>query len=154
MRKLQLTTAERELIESIDKTDKQLDKPFLQALGLSTSFRNEEAADVLMNQMDPIVQGMLGDLSTLIDIQKKSSDEAARSAIVTGDRLATTVYVVEGVVLMLAVHARLVDHPQHHGADFRFGRGGAARGLRRPHLAHRVERPATRLRSCSRPCAT
>ncbi|MFZ3322764.1 MAG: methyl-accepting chemotaxis protein [Usitatibacter sp.] len=103
MLKLQLTTAERELVESIGKKDKELDKPFLQALGLATSFRNEEAANVLMNQMDPIIQGELGDLSKLIDIQQKSSDDAARSAIVTGDRLATTVYVVEGVVLMLAV---------------------------------------------------
>jgi methyl-accepting chemotaxis protein len=103
MLKLQLTGAERELIESIDKKDKELDKPFLQALGLATSFRNEEAANVLMNQMDPIIQGMVGDLSKLIDIQQKASDDAARAAIVTGDRLATSVYVVEGVVLVLAV---------------------------------------------------
>jgi len=85
------------------KTDKELDKPFLQALGLSTSFRNEEAANVLMNQIDPIVQRTLADLAKLTEIEKKASEEAAREAIVTGDRLAFTVYVVEGVALLLAI---------------------------------------------------
>jgi methyl-accepting chemotaxis protein len=102
MLKLQLTGQEREIIESIDKKDKELDKPFVQALGLATSFRNDEAANVLMTQIDPIVQGTLGDLTKLIDIQQKASDEAARNAIVMGDRLAATVYGVEAVVLILA----------------------------------------------------
>ncbi len=103
MLKVQLTAAERDIIESIDKKDKALDKPFVQALGLATSFRNEEAAAVLMNQIDPIVQGTLSDLGNLIDIQKRASDAAAQEAIVTGDRLATSVYVVEAVVLALAI---------------------------------------------------
>jgi methyl-accepting chemotaxis protein len=102
MMKLDLTAPERDIIDSLTKTDKELDKPFLQALGLSTSFRNEEAAVVLMTQIDPIVQRTLTDLSRLIDIQKKASDDAARSAIVMGDRLANTVYIVEAVVLVLA----------------------------------------------------
>ena len=102
MLKLELTGAERDILESMDKVDKELDKPFVQALGLATSFRNEEAANVLMTQIDPLVQNMLGDLNKLIDIQKKASDDAARAAIVVGDRLATTVYAIEAIVLVLA----------------------------------------------------
>ena len=41
----------------------QLDAPFRQALGLSTSFRNEDAAKVLMTEVDPIVQKTLGELN-------------------------------------------------------------------------------------------
>ena len=44
----------------IDKNDKALDKPFVQALGLATSFRNDEAANVLMTQIDPIEQAHAG----------------------------------------------------------------------------------------------
>jgi methyl-accepting chemotaxis protein len=103
MMKLDLTSQERDILDSLEKTDKELDKPFLQALGLSTSFRNEEAAAVLMTQVDPIVQHTLTDLTRLVDIQRKASDDAAQNAIVVGDRLANTVYIVEATVLLLAV---------------------------------------------------
>ncbi|MGZ5036734.1 MAG: methyl-accepting chemotaxis protein [Usitatibacter sp.] len=103
MTKLGLTPAEREIIDSLDKSDKELEKPFQQALGLSTSFRNEEAAQILLNEVDPNVQKSLFELGRLIDIQKKASDEATNAAMLAGDRLAVTVYVVNAVVLLLAV---------------------------------------------------
>ncbi len=62
MTKLQLTPQEREILDTLNKSDKDIDKPFQQALGLSTSFRNEEAAAVLIKQVDPIVQRTLADL--------------------------------------------------------------------------------------------
>ena len=58
-RKLALTTAERELIESLESTrssTSRSSRPWA-----STSFRNEEAAEVLMNEIDPIVQKTLVD---------------------------------------------------------------------------------------------
>jgi len=95
--------AEREILETLTKLDKDLDKPFAQALGLSTSFRNEEAAQILMKEIDPTIQTTLTELNRLIDIQKKSNRDATQSAMVTGDRLANSVYVVEAIVLVLAV---------------------------------------------------
>jgi methyl-accepting chemotaxis protein len=103
MARLGLSAQEREIIETLNKTDKELDKPFKQALGLSTSFRNEEAAQVLMNEVDPNVQKTLFELNRLIDIQKKANEEATRNAMVSGDRLANSVYAVVAVVLILAV---------------------------------------------------
>ncbi|HST01032.1 MAG TPA: methyl-accepting chemotaxis protein [Usitatibacter sp.] len=100
---LPLSASERDIIESLKKVDRDLDAPFQQALGLSTSFRNEEAAKVLISEIDPIVQKTLGLLNRLIDLQKKSADEANAAAMVTGDRLARTVYAVEVVALILAV---------------------------------------------------
>src|SRR5579859_4812582 len=47
---------EREILAALKKADHDLDAPFQQALGLSTSFRNEEAAAVLMKEVDPLVQ--------------------------------------------------------------------------------------------------
>jgi methyl-accepting chemotaxis protein len=103
MAALPLSAPERDVIESLKKVDHDLDAPFQQALGLSTSFRNDEAAKVLMTEVDPIVQKTLGLLNRLIELQRKAADEANAAAIVTGDRLAHTVYAVELVALVLAV---------------------------------------------------
>jgi methyl-accepting chemotaxis protein len=100
---LPLSAPEREIIETLKKTDHDIEAPFQQALGLSTSFRNEEAAAVLIREVDPIVQKTLGLLNRLIELQKKASDEATAAAMVSGDRLARTVYAVEFVALILAV---------------------------------------------------
>ena len=102
MSRMSLSPQEQEIIATLSKTDKELEQPFQQALGLSTSFRNEEAAKVLMNEVDPHVQKTLSELNRLIDIQRKASDDATHSAMVSGDRLAATVYIVEVVVLLLA----------------------------------------------------
>src|SRR5258706_1075982 len=103
MSRLGLTASEREILEALNKADKEIDKPFQQALGLSTSFRNEEAAKVLMNEVDPLVQKTLLELNRLIALQTKANQEATQTAMVNGDRLAATVYVVEAIVLLLAV---------------------------------------------------
>jgi methyl-accepting chemotaxis protein len=103
MARLVSMPAEREILDTLNKLDKDLDKPFAQALGLSTSFRNEEAAQVLMKEIDPTIQKTLQELNRLIDIQKRANQDATQSAMVTGDRLANSVYVVEAIVLVLAV---------------------------------------------------
>ena len=102
MSRLGLTGTEREILESLNKSDKDIDKPFQQALGLSTSFRNDEAAKVLMNEVDPHVQKTLSELNRLIELQKKANQEATHASMVSGDRLAATVYIVEAIVVLLA----------------------------------------------------
>ena len=103
MAKIAVAPEERVIIETLTKLDKDIEAPFKQALGLSTSFQNEQAAQILMNDLDPIVQKTLLELNRLIELQKKANQEAVSTAIVTGDRLAITIYVVEAIVLVLAV---------------------------------------------------
>ncbi|HUP30434.1 MAG TPA: methyl-accepting chemotaxis protein [Usitatibacter sp.] len=103
MAKLPLAQAERDILETLGAIDKQIEAPFNQALGLSTSFRTEEAAALILNELDPVVQRTLFELNRLIDLQKKADREATAAAMVTGDRLATSIYIVEAVVLVLAV---------------------------------------------------
>ncbi|HEX3099233.1 MAG TPA: methyl-accepting chemotaxis protein [Usitatibacter sp.] len=103
MSKLTVEPGEREVMDAVAKLDKQLDDPFKQALGLATSFRNEEAAKVLLGEVDPIVQKTLDQLNRLIEVQKKASREAAHNAIVMGDRLTMTTYGILAAVLVLAV---------------------------------------------------
>jgi methyl-accepting chemotaxis protein len=103
MSKMVSTAQEREILESLAKSDGSLDKPFAQALGLSTSFQNEAAAAVLMKEVDPLIQKTLVDLNNLIELQKKAADDAVAVSIVNGDRIANTTYVVIGIVVILAV---------------------------------------------------
>ena len=103
MMKLPLSGAEREILENLATIDKQIEGPFNQALGLSTSFRTEEAAALILNELDPVVQRTLFELNRLIDIQKKADQQAVEASMITGDRLATTIYAVEAIVLALAV---------------------------------------------------
>ncbi len=103
MGRLALLPEEREILASLATIDKDIDAPFKQAMAMSTSFRNEEAAQVLMNELDPIVQKSLFELNRLIDLQKKTNREAVSAATVIGDRVAYGVYGVNVLVLLLAI---------------------------------------------------
>ena len=103
MAKLALQPAERRILETLDKIDKEVEGPFRQALGLSTTFRNEEAALVLMKVLDPTIQSALSELNRLIEIQNATNRDAVAAATTLGDRLAISIYGVEGIVLLLAI---------------------------------------------------
>jgi methyl-accepting chemotaxis protein len=103
MQQLAVLPEERAILENLAKLDASLDAPFAQAIGLSTGFRNEEAAKVLMEELDPIVQKSLAELDKLIDIQKKANRNALRDAVASGARTATLTYAVDAIVVVLAV---------------------------------------------------
>ncbi len=103
MSALVATPAERAILTNLGGLDQQVEAPFRQALGMSTSFRNEDAAKVLMNELDPIIQKTLAELNQLIGIQKKADAEAVAASRVAGERLAATVYVTQAAVVVLAI---------------------------------------------------
>jgi methyl-accepting chemotaxis protein len=103
MAKLSLSPAEADILKSLTQIDKDVELPFKQALAMSTSFRSEDAAQIIMNELDPTIQKSLFELNRLIDLQKKANQEAVEAATVMGDRLATSVYAVNAAVLLLAV---------------------------------------------------
>ena len=103
MGKMDLSPAEREILKSLTQIDKDVELPFKQAMSMSTSFRNEDAAQVIMNELDPTIQKALFELGRLIDIQKKANQEAIATATLTGDRVANTVYIVNVLALLMAV---------------------------------------------------
>jgi len=103
MAKLDITPAEREILDALGQLDHDLDSPVKQAMSMATSFRNEDAAQVIMNEIDPVIQKALFELSRLVDLQKKASAEAVQASNIMGDRLAATVYIVNAIVVGLAV---------------------------------------------------
>jgi methyl-accepting chemotaxis protein len=103
MRALALDAKEREMLDALDSSDKWIEKKFAQVLGLSTGNKKEDAAYVLMSEIDPRVQKALFDLNGLVETQKKTSEAAVTAAMVAGDRMTLTVYGVGLLVLALAM---------------------------------------------------
>jgi methyl-accepting chemotaxis protein len=101
--KMGLDATERSILEQLNKLDRDLDRPFSQALGLATGFRNDEAAAVLMKDLDPIVLEAVAALNRLIDIQKKATADAVGSARATAERLMVILYVMQVLVVAGAV---------------------------------------------------
>ena len=97
------TQAEREVISALQKLESAVEEPFVQALGLSTSFRTEEAAAVILKELDPNIQRRLAELDKLIELQQKAYAEAVANAITTGNRVAGTVYSLQAAVLVMAM---------------------------------------------------
>jgi len=100
---LSLGANEKGIVDNMRKIDNEVEAPLNQAIGMATSFRGEEAAQVILNEIDPVVQRMLFELNRLIDLQGKANADATAAAMLTGDRLAATIYVVEAAAIVLAV---------------------------------------------------
>ncbi len=103
MAKLDLASGERQVMGNLAKLDEEVKAPFNQAMELQKAYRNEEAVGLLMNVVRPAVQKTLGELNRLMEMQKKAGEEATAAALSTGNQVAMTTYVVEGVVLLIAV---------------------------------------------------
>jgi methyl-accepting chemotaxis protein len=105
MLKLQLSAPEKQIVEALMDHDNKIAGPLQQSMGLATSFRGDEAARVIMVEIDPLMQRSVADLDKLIDLQKKANRDAVAAATATGDRLAATIIGAE--LFMLAVGAVL-----------------------------------------------
>ena len=103
MGRFNLAAGEREILDELVRLDKSIAEPLTQALGMSSAMRNEEAAQIIVKQIDPLVQRTQSDLNRLIDIEKKANDAAIRNAEVAGDRLAFAVYAAELATLLAAI---------------------------------------------------
>jgi methyl-accepting chemotaxis protein len=101
--KKDLSSAERAIIDDLVKTDKQLDAPLMQALGMATSFRQEEAAKVLMTDIDPLVQRSQDALDQLIKLQEAASQRSVAEANAEAARLRRIVYALGAMLTLAAV---------------------------------------------------
>ena len=88
---LSLGATEKGIVENMRKIDNEVEAPLNQAIGMATSFRGEEAAQVILNEIDPVVQRMLFELNRLVDLQATAGVEATAKAMAVGDRLAGSV---------------------------------------------------------------
>ena len=74
--KQRLSANERAVVDELMQIDRQLDAPLKEALALATTFRPEEAAKVLMGQIDPLVQRSQEALGRLIKLQETANRDS------------------------------------------------------------------------------
>jgi methyl-accepting chemotaxis protein len=105
MLQLQLTPREREIVGQLEQSDRDLEAPFRSATVMAAQLRTEDAAQVILTQVDPVIQRALGDLDRLAQLQRRTNDEATAAARERGDRL---VFVIDAVVVLALAAAALL----------------------------------------------
>ena len=80
----QLSAAERTIVDELIQIDKGFDVPIKEALALATQFRGEDAAKVIMKDIDPLVQKSNAAIERLTQLHeaanKRSIEDAATEA--------------------------------------------------------------------------
>jgi methyl-accepting chemotaxis protein len=89
-----LSAAERAIVDDLAQVDRQLDAPLKEALALATTFRSEEAAKVLMGQIDPLVQRSQDALGRLIQLQEAANRASIESASAEARTMRTLVFLL------------------------------------------------------------
>src|SRR5688572_24596882 len=100
-----LSAAERAILDELIQIDRQLDVPLKDALALATTFRPEEAAKVLMTQIDPLVQRSQDALGRLIKMQEAANRNSIEAANSEARTMRTIIYML---ALALSAAAALV----------------------------------------------
>ncbi|NKE67509.1 HAMP domain-containing protein [Ramlibacter sp. RBP-2] len=102
LEKFDLTPAEKQLLAEIDRMDDELEKPLSAAFSLSTGLRTEEAAQVIVKEIDPVVQRIVSGLDRLAELQTRDSEGAIAAARLRGDQVVKLLTAVVAVVLVAA----------------------------------------------------
>ena len=114
--KQNLSAAERAIVDELVQLDRQLDVPLKEALALATTFRPEEAAKVLMSQIDPLVQRSQDALGRLIKLQEAANKSSVEAASAEARTMRTLVYLLAvalgGAAALVAwLITRSITHP-------------------------------------------
>jgi methyl-accepting chemotaxis protein len=98
-KKLELAATEREIVDRLEHSDRELEAPFNSAVAMAVQLRNEDAAQVILKEIDPIIQRTVADLNRLAELEQRSEQQAMAAARTSGDRLVLAIDVVILLVL-------------------------------------------------------
>ena len=100
---LELTPAERQVMDSVAKADAELEAPAKEAFELATHFRTEDVGQLVLRSIDPIMQRMISDLDTLVQQQRGAYQEAMEASMTRGDRLTWITLLIVAAMLGVGV---------------------------------------------------
>jgi methyl-accepting chemotaxis protein len=69
-----------EIFARLAEIDRQMDAQFKEAVDLATQFNTEQAANVITNKIDPLLNKAVAELLAFIAIQKQHGDQATEQA--------------------------------------------------------------------------
>ncbi|HUP98324.1 MAG TPA: methyl-accepting chemotaxis protein [Usitatibacter sp.] len=101
-----LTPAERAIAEDLVQIDKAFDVPIKEALGLAQGMRGEEAAKVIMKDIDPLVQRSQAGLEKLIRLQDSANRRSIEAAAAEAANVRRAVFMLaltlSGIAILVA----------------------------------------------------
>ena len=111
-----LTPAERAIADELVQIDKAFDVPIKEALGLAQGMRGEEAAKVIMKDIDPLAQRSLAGLDKLIKLQDAANRRSIEAAAAEAANVRRVVFMLalalSGLAILVAwFTTRSITHP-------------------------------------------
>ena len=103
MKPLLTGSDELAILEKLNKLDKSLDKPLVNAIGLATQFLNDEAAKVIIDEINPIIKTTIAELDQLIAIQRKNDEQLTQDAIAAAHIHMLITYAISAIILIISI---------------------------------------------------
>jgi methyl-accepting chemotaxis protein len=103
MAALELTKVEKELLSTIDQLDKQMEGPFVEALGKALAFDSEGAAKVIATSIDPPSQKAVDAINKLVQIQQEETNLLFEGAEAAGKQLRNLLILLGAVAFAIGV---------------------------------------------------
>ncbi len=98
----QADAEEKAMLARLADIDRRMEVHFAEAVGLASQFNTEQAAKVITQQIDPLLQQAAKELSAIVELQKRHSADAVAAADAAGRRTLWALGGASAAVLALA----------------------------------------------------
>ncbi|MFZ6721117.1 methyl-accepting chemotaxis protein [Undibacterium sp. Ji49W] len=100
---LGLNEEEKKIVGDIAKIDKDIEKPFKDAVGQALAFNAEGAVKIISSVIDPLSSKSIVEMNKLVDLQDVAAKQVFDTAAIAGARLTMWLYII--LVSALAIGA-------------------------------------------------
>ncbi|HEX2546407.1 MAG TPA: methyl-accepting chemotaxis protein [Ramlibacter sp.] len=95
--------AEKEILATIDRLDREVEKPLLEAVGQSLLFNNEVAAKVITTRIDPLHRKSLDEIQKLVDMEQVATRELLARTAESARRMNVLLYLLGALAIAIGV---------------------------------------------------
>ncbi len=101
--KLGLGEEEKKIIAEIARIDKEIDKPFKDAVGQALAFNAEGAVKIISTVIDPLSTKSILEMNKLVELQESTSKQIFETATETGSRLSSWLALILTIAAAIGV---------------------------------------------------
>ncbi|MFZ6656106.1 methyl-accepting chemotaxis protein [Undibacterium sp. TJN19] len=119
---LGLSEEEKKILGDIAKVDKEIEKPFKDAVGQALAFNAEGAVKIISSVIDPLSSKSIIEMNKLVDLQEAATKQVFETFAVAGARLTMWLYAIllsalaVGVLFAWAI-TRSITQPLQEALD-------------------------------------
>lgn len=102
--KLGLAEEEKKILLEIAKVDKEIDKPFKDAVGQALAFNAEGAAKIISTVLDPLSTKSIQEINRLVDFQESMSKQVFDASTASSSRINSWLTAILGAALLIGIY--------------------------------------------------